>query len=96
MTIVSFSNNCDSFAINHLYLSYKNNPASAEAFEAFNEALGNLAYQIAPEYPTRFDALGNLTDIYCLMLDYAKSSVSADYLADVIKLVDKEFGKHSK
>lgn len=77
--------------INDLYLEYKKNPDSDEAFIVLDEALGYLAYAIAPEYPTREDDHGNASNIYFLLRDMAMSSTYDDFLSAVLKAIDEEF-----
>ena len=77
--------------INDLYFAYKKNPASEEAGFALNEALGYLAYAIAPEYPTREDDYGNASDIYLLLHDLTMSSAYDNFLEAALKAIDEEF-----
>ena len=77
--------------INDLYLAYKHDPFNEEVSNAFFEMLGSLASCIAPLFPTRESRLGNLSDIYITMHEFALKSYSADFLSDVIELICKDF-----
>ena len=79
--------------INDLYFAYRHEPLNEEVREPFFEAVGQLANCIAPEFPGREDLYGNLGEIYIAMHDFANGPLAKDFLAEVIELICKEFGK---
>ena len=81
--------------INELYLAYKKDPLNEETKVPFFDRLGELAFCIAPEFPAKGEKLGNLSDIYITMHEFAMKSHSSDFLSDVIDLICKEFDNHN-
>ncbi|GEM_PF-4589689 len=67
--------------------------SSPESYDLFNEAIGQMAMELAPNFPLEHDARGQASDIYLFILDYSEAYKGHDFEADVTEAVFEMFSK---
>ena len=77
----------------HINDYFESRHSSPESYDIFNEAIGQLAMELAPNFPLEHDARGQASDIYLFILDYSKTYKGHDFEADVTKAVFEMFSK---
>ena len=87
--------NCTGFEnIQKIYDVYRTMRYDKVAKEEFANAKAALAKYLAPLYPTKEDIWGNLGEIYLTIDEFADSDYSYHFLADVLNVISKKFGKN--